>query len=211
MGIVTKIVEQKNNKEKVNIYIDHEFFAGVHKEVIYKFRIEEGVQVDKEKLELLIFDENLKRAKNKAFSILARTMHSEMLLRDKLSKEGYQDEIIDNVIEILKNYKMVDDEEYAKSYVRNKLSSNKYGKKRIIFELTKKKISEDIINKVISEIEDEKIYENAVYLAKKKLRSIKDKERNKIYQKLSQHLAYKGYDYEIIRKVVNAVMKDFSS
>ncbi|KPU27182.1 hypothetical protein TR13x_06365 [Caloranaerobacter sp. TR13] len=211
MGIVTKIVEQKNNKENVNIYIDHEFFAGVHKEVIYKFRIEEGIQVDKEKLELLIFDENLRRAKNRAFSILARTMQSEMLLRDKLSKEGYQGEIIDNVIEILKEYKMVNDEEYAKNYVRNKINSNKYGKKRIIFELTKKKISEDIINKVISEIEDEKIYENAVYLAKKKLRSIKDKDKNKIYQKLSQHLAYKGYDYEIIKKVVNAVMKDSSN
>ncbi|WP_427339384.1 regulatory protein RecX [Caloranaerobacter sp. DY30410] len=211
MGVVTKIVEQKDNKEKVNIYIDHEFFIGVHKEVIYKFRIEEGVQIDKEKLELLIFDENLKRAKNKAFSILSRTMQSEMLLRDKLSKEGYQDEIIDNVIEILKDYKMIDDEEYAKNYVRNKINSNKYGKKRIIFELTKRKISEDIINKVISEIEDEKIYENAVYLAKKKLRSIKDKEKDKIYQKLSQHLAYKGYDYEVIRKVVNTVMKDLNS
>lgn len=211
MGVVTKIIEQKNNKERVNIYIDHEFFAGVHKEVVYKFRIEEGVQVDKEKLALLIYDENLRSAKNKAFNILARTMQSEMLLRDKLSKEGYQEEIIDNVIEILKDYKMIDDEEYAKNYVRNKMNNNKYGKKRIIFELTKRKISEDIINKAISEIEDEKIYENAVYLAKKKLRSIKDKERNKIYQKLSQHLAYKGYDYEIIRKVVNAVMKDLSS
>lgn len=211
MGVVTKIIEQNNNKERVNIYIDHEFFAGVHKEVVYKFRIEEGVQVDKEKLALLIYDENLRSAKNKAFNILARTMQSEMLLRDKLSKEGYQEEIIDNVIEILKDYKMIDDEEYAKNYVRNKMNNNKYGKKRIIFELTKRKISEDIINKAISEIEDEKIYENAVYLAKKKLRSIKDKERNKIYQKLSQYLAYKGYDYEIIRKVVNAVMKDLSS
>ncbi|KGG81318.1 regulatory protein RecX [Caloranaerobacter azorensis] len=206
MGVVTKIVEQKNNKEKVNIYIDHEFFAGVHKEVIYKLKIEEGIQIDKEKLELLIFDENLKRAKNKAFNILAKTMQSEMLLRDKLSKEGYQDEIVDSVIEILRDYKMIDDEEYAKSYVRNKLNSNKYGKKRIVFELTKRKISEDIINRVISEIEDEKIYENAVYLAKKKLKSMKDKNKDKIYQKLYQHLAYKGYDYEIIRKVVNDVL-----
>ena len=39
---------------------------------------------------------------------------------------------------------------------------------------------------------------NAMYLAKKRYERVKNEDRNKIYQKISQHLAYKGFNYDII-------------
>ena len=53
-----------------------------------------------------------------------------------------------------------------------------------------------------------KDYENALSLAQKKLRTIKDDDKNKIRLKLNQFLLGRGFKYDIISKVINELIKD---
>ena len=48
-------------------------------------------------------------------------------------------------------------------------------------------------------------FENAMYLAKKRYDRIKNEDKRKVYQKISQHLAYKGFDYDTIKSVLNKI------
>lgn len=73
--------------------------------------------------------------------------------------------------------------------------------------MKRKKIDKKIINKVIEEeVKEEEEYENAVYLAHKKIKKIKDTDKRKIYQKLSYHLSYKGFSYDVIKKAIKEVI-----
>ena len=45
-----------------------------------------------------------------------------------------------------------------------------------------------------------------MYLAKKRYERVKNEDRNKIYQKISQNLAYKGFNYDIIKRVLNKLL-----
>ena len=45
-----------------------------------------------------------------------------------------------------------------------------------------------------------------MYLAKKRYERIKNEDKRKIYQKLSQHLAYKGFGYDTIKSVLNKIL-----
>ena len=47
-----------------------------------------------------------------------------------------------------------------------------------------------------------------MHLAKKRYERIKNDDKRKIYQKLSQHLAYKGFDYDIIKRVLNKLLSN---
>ena len=57
-------------------------------------------------------------------------------------------------------------------------------------------------------IDSDTEFENAMHLAKKRYERIKNEDSRKIYQKLSQHLAYKGFDYDIIKRVLNKLLSN---
>ena len=83
---------------------------------------------------------------------------------------------------------------------------NKCGKNKIKQNLYNKGIDSESISEAISNIDYNTEFENAMYLAKKRYDRIKNDDKRKIYQKLSQHLAYKGFSYDIIKSVLNKLL-----
>ncbi|WP_026896169.1 recombination regulator RecX [Clostridiisalibacter paucivorans] len=209
MGTITKIEQQKKNESRVNIYIDNKFFLGISTEIVYKLRLNKGVEIEEDKLKEIVDEENYIKAKNTAFNILSHNMQSEENIRFKLGKKDYEQHTIDRVIKILKEYKMIDDQELAKMIVNDKKHIKRYGRNRIKQDLYKKGIDKDIIEYAIkSQIKEDEEYKNALYLGQKKLRVIKDKDKRKVYEKLSRHLIYKGFNYDIVKKVVRQLLND---
>ena len=46
------------------------------------------------------------------------------------------------------------------------------------------------------------------YLGKKRYERLKNEDSRKAYQKIGNHLAYKGFNYDIIKKVLNKLFND---
>ncbi|MEJ8554272.1 recombination regulator RecX [Tepidibacter sp. Z1-5] len=206
MPKITKIEKQKN-KDRVNIYVDDEFFIGIYADLVYTLKLKKGNDIDKESIQKIIDDEMYLKAKNKALNILSRSSQSQKNIIYKLSKSEFDEKTINRVLDFLKEYKFIDDENLAKNMVKDKLNINKYGKNKIKQALYSKGFDSSTINNTLqSEIDDEKEFENALYLGNKKYEKIKSEDKNKIYKKLSSHLTYKGFGYEIVRKVVNKIM-----
>lgn len=208
MSVITAIEQQKNHEDRVNIYIDDVFFVGVDKEIVYALRLQKGQEVDKEKLEHILDEEMYLQAKNKALTLLKFTDRTEKEMREKLKKKEYRDHIIHRVITFLKEYKFLNDKALAKTMVINKSQYKKYGRNRIKQELYNKGIEQSIIeNTITQELDREKEYENALALAYKKQKTIKDTDTRKVYEKIGRYLSYRGYDFEIIRRVLNVILK----
>lgn len=206
MAKITKLEIQQRNKERVNIYIDDNFFLGVNAEIVYDLNLKKGDEVDEEKLKSLIYKEGLSKAKNKAMSILNRTAISEKKLREKLS--DYSDEIVDEVINKLKDYGFINDKDLARRIANDNSNISRFGKNKIRQNLYRKGISKDDIDEAVEEIDSNEQYENALYLARKRYKNLKGEDNRKIYQKLTQHLAYKGFSYDIIKSVIQEVMNE---
>ena len=111
MSIITKIEAQKNNRERVNIYIDDNFFSGLDLELVYSLNLSKGKEINEKELKELIYKDNISKAKSKAFKIINKAEQSEKTLRDKLS--DYDEDIIDIVIEYLKDCKFINDKDFA--------------------------------------------------------------------------------------------------
>ena len=206
MAKITKLEIQQRNKERVNIYIDDNFFLGVNAEIVYDLNLKKGDEVDEEKLKSLIYKEGLSKAKNKAMSILNRTAISEKKLREKLS--DYSDEIVDEVINKLKDYGFINDKDLARRIANDNSDISRFGKNKIRQNLYRKGISKDDIDEAVEEIDSNEQYENALYLARKRYKNLKGEDNRKVYQKLTQHLAYKGFSYDIIKSVIQEVINE---
>lgn len=205
MAIITKIEAQKKDKNRVNIYVNDEFFLAIFTELVYEFNLKKGMLIEKEHLKEILDKEMYVKAKNKALNILSKADQSERKIREKLSTE-FEDYTINEVINFLKNNKFINDELLASKIVNTNINLNRCGKNKIRQNLYNKGINSESISEALCEIDENVEFENAMYLAKKRYQRVKNEDKRKIYQKISQHLAYKGFNYDIIKKVLNKLL-----
>lgn len=202
---ITKIEQQKNNKERINIYINDEFAFGLMMEIKYKYDLKEGMELDEDYIQKVLKEEELSKAKDQALKFLTYRQRSKKEIINKLKSKGYEEDIIENTLSYLEEYGLVNDVEFAKAFMRDKINLNKFGPTRIKYELYKKGIDDSIIEEVLEEDDEE--YTRALVLAKKKLPSYKKDDKKAIYRKLGGFLQRKGYSYDCINRVLKELVK----
>lgn len=164
---------------------------------IRKYKLEEQMEISSEELEEIYKDVVLRRAKMKAMLLLKSMDYSEKGLRDKLAKLYYPPKAIDDALVYVIGYGYIDDERYARNYVRFKKDSQ--SRKQIAFALQQKGVSKDYIN-----IAFEEEYDNEskaiVRAIIKKIGSIERLEELTIDQKrkVAAYLYRKGFSSEEI-------------
>ena len=205
MAIITKIEQQKKNEDRVNIYVNDEFFTAIFKELVFTFNLKKGDEIDEKYLKSILSDEMYLKAKNKALNILSKADQAEKKIREKLSTD-FEEDTINRVIEFLKKNNFINDNLLAQKIVNTNLNLNKCGKNRIKQNLYNKGLDASAINEAMSDIDSDAEFDNAMYLAKKRYERVKNEDKRKVYQKLSQHLAYKGFNYDIIKRVLNKLL-----
>ncbi|HSH35176.1 regulatory protein RecX [Schnuerera sp.] len=201
--IITKIEPQKNDK-RINIYIDGNFAFGLMKEIQYKYSLKEGMEIEQSFIETVLLEEEQLKANNTALDYLNYRKRTEKEIIDKLSEKGFEENIINNTLDYLKKYKFVDDLDYASSFVQDKVNLSKHGPYKIRYDLYRKGVSQEIIEEVLEE-DDE--YPRALELAKKKIVSYKNDDRNKTYRKLGGYLQRRGYSYDCVSRVLKELVK----
>ena len=205
MAIITKIEVQKKNQDRVNIYVNNEFFIAIYTELVYRFGLKKGIDIDEYKLKALLKDEMYIKAKNKALNVLSKSDQSEKKIREKLSYD-FEESVIDKVISFLKDNNFINDDILAQKIVNTNINLNKCGINKIKQNLYIKGINKNSIDEALGDVDYNIEFENAMYLAKKRYNRIKNEDKRKIYQKISQHLTYKGFNYDIIKRVLNKIL-----
>lgn len=207
MSEITSIVQQKNNKNRVNIFVDGKYLFSIYSELVYKYNLSIGDTIDRDKLTSMIKKDDFEKAKTKALNMISRVEKSEKVLREKLS-DDFDEEIVDMVIDFMKKYSFIDDERFAKRIVNNDVNFKKLGKNRIKQDLYKKGIRSRDIDTAMMEINQDKEIENALYLAKKRFERLRGKDVWEIRKKIYQHLQYKGFGYDVINSVLRTLFDE---
>lgn len=96
---------------------------------------------------------NYEQAKNRALKILEYRSHSEREMRDKLKRAGAGSDDIERVLDFLREYRFVDDGDFAKRYARDLKNLRKLGKRRVRAELIKKGIAPELADDAVSELD----------------------------------------------------------
>jgi regulatory protein len=203
---ITSLESQKKRANRVSIFIDGAFSFGMSLDALATLGLRKGQSVTEEELEqwktTTLFDE----AKNAAFAILARRIHSEKEVRTKLRRKDFPPEIIDKAIIRLYELKLLNDADFANVLVRDKLKRTPIGKSALQSKLYQKGINKETIAHVLAET-DLHADELCLKAAEKKLRSLtRETDDSKKQQKLVQFLARRGFDWDTIKPAVKKVL-----
>ena len=104
----------------------------------------------------------------------------------------------DLIIVHLLQHNFLNEERFAKAFVRGKFRIKKWGKQRLQLELKRKNINKTIVSIALKEISDENYIKTFSDLAEKKLESIRERNSQKKRKKLADYLFYRGWESQLI-------------
>ncbi len=161
---ITDIIPLDNKRR--GVYIDGQYAFPLYLSELNKYNISEGDKISNETLELI--NELIhRRIRERILYLLGDMPRTEKNIRTKLMQSHYTDESVSPVIEELKDYKYIDDVNYAYEYA-NSLKFNGNKSRRIIeVKLYEKGVPRDIIYQVMNDIESDET-EQIEHLIRKK-------------------------------------------
>ena len=136
-------------------------------------------------------------------AMCAQAEHCEQEMRDKMKRWGIEPDAQDRVVARLVKERYVDNERYARAFVKDKIRYNKWGRRKVMQALWMKRIDDDIQRSVLDEIDDKEYIDVLVPLLKQKRKTIKAKSDYELNQKLVRFALGRGFDFGIIRQCMD--------
>ena len=150
-------------------------------------------------------DKEFVKARDYTYRFLSYRQRSVKEVRERLKKRGFASGIIRKTIEYLSRLSYLNDEEFARFWMRSKIQSKPSGLALLRYQLRQKGISEELLDKVFGEyagLYDE--YEAAKKLAASRRSRYKNVNPLKIKQRLYGCLRRRGFSQEAIWQALNS-------
>ncbi len=157
MPIITAITPQVKNPDFYNLFIDSKFVCGVTVTTIGNYKLKVSKEITSQEVEEIIKESEIGKLYNRVLNYLAVRPRSEseigQYIRKQLSKKKEPaenlSETIDVIIDRLKKFNYVNDDDFTKWWIENRVNVKKpSGKRKIVSELYQKGIAKEIIEKV---------------------------------------------------------------
>jgi regulatory protein len=136
-------------------------------------------------------------------ALCAQGEHCQWEMLEKMRRWEMDEAAQASVMERLVKERYVDDERYARAFVKDKVRYNKWGRRKVEQALWQKHISEDIRQRVLNELDDEEYLAVLRPLLKQKRRSIKAQSDYEMNQKLMRFALGRGFTFDLIRQCVD--------
>lgn len=209
MAIITKITAQKHSDDRLNIFLDdgkgEKYAFSVDQDVFIRFNLQKGKELDEFDIIEIQYGDEVKKAYNKALEYLSYRMRSIKEVEDHLRKKEYNDTIIQEVVFKLKEYRYVDNLEFANAYVRTHWQTNGKGPSVIKLELAGKGIEQAYIEQALTQYDKSAQIKEAINHAEKVMKKNNKLSTVLLKQKLEQFLMRKGFSYDIISVALEEV------
>jgi regulatory protein len=203
---VTALKLQKRNKNRINVYLDGEFAFGLAKIVAAWLRI--GQELTEEKIAELQAQDEVEVALQRALNFLSYRPRSEKEVQRNLTKHGYDETVIEEILARLRRGGLVNDEDFAELWVENRSEFRPRGSRMLRQELRQKGITDQVIANTLDDLDEDNL---ALKAARKKARRYRHLEWTEFRKKMYGFLARRGFHYGIISDVVPKIWEEVSS
>jgi len=207
--VITKISVQQNHKERYNIFLNGTFAFSVDEAVLAQFRLKKGMEIGENEISEILYADEVRKGYQASIYYLGKRMRTEKEIRKFLQKKEYSDDVIDIVVQKLYKEQYLDDQDFAKAYVRTQIKTTDKGPIVIEEELAQKGVDRD---KIVQALE---IYgwEEQVNKAKKLTQKVFQRNPKESFlqkkQKAIQLLRRKGFSGDVINEAfADAIKKD---
>ena len=187
-------------KTKFRIYLDGQFAFVLYKSELSSCHLKDGEAVTEDQIETILSEIVLKRAKRKAMSLLQSMDRTESELRDRLLRQDFPEETVDQAVRYVKSFGYVDDRRLADHIV----ASRKGQKSRAELQafLLRKGLSREQAQEALEKSYTQDDAKEAIRRLAEKKHYDPERSTPQEKQKICAYLVRKGFRYEDVRQVI---------
>lgn len=144
---------------------------------------------------------------NRSLRFLSYRPRSEKEISDYLKKKKVSEPVIKKIISKLKEKRFLNDEEFAKIWIQQRVKIKPRAMRIIKRELLEKGLDKDKIDEILKSEKNEipSDFQMAFSLAERRLRRYKNLTKQEFFEKMGRYLASKGFNYDIIKEVIGKI------
>ena len=142
-------------------------------------------------------------ALQKLSALCARAEHSSGEMLEKMRRWQLPEDVRERVLDRLIDEKFVDDERFARLFVREKIRFDRWGRRKIEQALYQKGVASDISRRVLDEVDDEAYVAELKKLIAAKRRSVQAESDYEMRAKLTKYALGRGFGYNVIRQCID--------
>jgi len=207
MKKVTAIREGRRGK-RVNVFLDGKFAFSLETEVAVREGLGVGQELSEGDIEALTGADLFQRCLNAALRYLGYRPRSEAELRQRLRRRGFNGGNVEATLDKLKEQGLVNDLAFAEFWKDTRQSFSPRSQWLTRAELRQKGVAEDIIDRVVADVDDE---DSAYRAAASKARSLPKTDYQSFRRRLGEYLKRRGFGYGVINHTVQQVWQEMES
>ncbi|HEX79381.1 MAG TPA: regulatory protein RecX [Dehalococcoidia bacterium] len=196
----------KGRNKKASILLDGKPSLKLEPEVAVKEGLKVGDELSDNRIAELNRASHHQSCYDAALRYLDYRPRSEYEIRQRLYQHGFDGDSIKAAISRLKEQGLIDDGDFASFWRDNRQSFSPRSRWLVSLELKQKKVPEEVIEQVVSTIDDA---ENAYSVAQTKARSLANCDDYQSFRRrLGDHLKRRGFGYGVIIKTVERLWQE---
>ena len=197
--IITAIERQHKRRGRIKVCVDGDLRFDISSAIARAHGLRVGGELDALNIEAIVALDARRAAMQVATSMLARRPHSEREVRRRLVIRRLDRALIDETIAKLKSARLIDDAEFARTWVDSRDRCSPRGQRLIASELRALGVDLSTASSAVAEVSDE---DAAYRLASKRVRALKQLDYRAFREKLGAQLQRKGFAWDISRATV---------
>lgn len=202
MAIITKISTQKKHGY-FNIFLDGQYCFSVSEEVLIAFNLHKGQELTQARLSEITAAKEVDYLYQQALTYLSYQLRSQAEIEAYLKQKNPTEVTLKQVLQKLQANRLIDDLQYAQSFVRTMAKTSDKGPKVICNLLRQKGIGENLIDEALTEFTLEQQQENLARLTTKLMRKYQNQAARLQEQKVTQALLNKGFSTDLIKQALS--------
>jgi regulatory protein len=203
---ITALKLQKRNHQRVNVYLDGEYAFGLARIVAAWLSI--GTDLSEEKIAQLQAEDQREMAYQRALNLLNFRPRTEVEIRQNLHRHNIEEEIIQYVLQRLKDNGLVNDAGFAQIWVDNRAEIRPRSRRALAFELRQRGVDSAIIEQTLDKVDDS---EMAYQAAQRQAQKIKIYEWREFRLKMLRYLAQRGFAYEVSAEAARRIWEELKN
>ncbi|WP_035712587.1 recombination regulator RecX [Salibacterium aidingense] len=201
---IAKLTTQKKRQDRFNIYAEkegkEEYAFSVDEHVLVEWQLRKGMTLSEQEVEEIQAADQRRKVWNDSLHYLTHSMRTEYQVRQYLKKRGYEPQVVETTISRLKEYRFLQDEEYAGAFVRTKINTSDKGPAVIREDLHQKGVAADLAEQALEQYTPELQLETARFFLLKKGSPKNNESATAMQNRLLNALRRKGFSAEIAKQ-----------
>lgn len=199
---LTAITLKKGSRYTLDV--DDEYFFIVDIEIIERFGLHVGMDVDEDLLQSVRDGAEERKARERAYYLLSYRDHGQKELYDKL-RRNVSDQVAAKTVAKMIEQGFLDDMRYGQKLAEHYLQVKKFPRRRALFEMTRKGIDRVLAEEILADYEIDPTEQIKQLIEQKHYRTLGMPNGD---QKVIAALARQGFGYSDIKAVLSALKEN---